>query len=578
MASPTAPVSAPPAAPAAAGSPSSGAAPAAPASVPSTAPAPPAAAPGTGPGTRGAGDQGTAPPAAAPAAPAAPVKWTPQADRAPANTDFPNTREGQYEFLKAHSEWEKTHPAGAAPAAAAPEPAKPAEGGAADVAAAAAAQEPPKPAEPQAEAATPQRLAELMTKSPEFGAFMEAHPEVKGPLFETARQLAAAAPILEIVPTIGDAKFMQDASTSMVTLKTAALRTINNPESLPQFLDTFDQQFQQVNADGTPKLDAQGQPIYDADHGIVVGGIVNREVTRLASQYDAEFKALEQKLAGVYPNDQAKAMDQQRLDNLDYALTSLRVLDQLRTGEFFKVDPPELAADATPAQKAWFDQQKAELAEQQRKLEEQRTGADKDQRSATAKAFNLGVRNDMGTSVGQVLGETLRQVVDSGAYIPEFYLQEKYRTPAGVEMNTPRISAEIFLAFENELMRPGSRTLQDIVQHELLPQNDQTRALRKEWYARKAAEIVPRLVSAEVDRIQKLVKVDADKQEAAFKRRSGAASPEPTSPSSLPQGASDEQILQQAEANAAKLPEWKDATPRDKQAMILTAIHRLRKK
>jgi hypothetical protein len=418
----------------------------------------------------------------------------------------------------------------------------------------------------------------MMAKSPEFSAFMEAHPEVKGPLFATARELAAAAPILEIAPTLADAQFMQQATTSMVSLKTAALRTINNPDSLPQFLDTFDQQFQQVNADGTPKLDAQGQPIYDADHGIITGGIVNREVQGMIGKYDTEYKALEQKLAGVYPNEMAKEMDQKRLDNLDYALTALKVLDQLRTGDFFKMEPPELPPDATPQQKAWFDQQKAELAEQQRKLDEQKTGADKAQRTAASQAFTNQVYDDMGTSVGEVLGNSLKALVDSGQYIPEFYLQEKYKDARGVEQNTSRIAADIFLKFQAELHRPGSRTLQEIVQHELLPQNDQTRQVRKEWYARKAAEMVPELVRKEADRINALVKIDSDKQAEALRIRNGVASPEPNTPSSLAQGASDEQIMQQAEANAKKLPEWAEAEPRNRQAMILTQYHKLRRK
>lgn len=555
MATPAAPISAAPAAPAAAPS-----APA-PASAPSSAPASPAT-------------PAAQPPAAPAAAPAAPAKWTPQSDHAPANTDFPNTREGQYEYLRANTEWEKTHPGGqkppeaAKPAEAAPEPAKPAEG---------AAPEAAKPPEAPVDT-TPQALAKMLDAKPALKAALEADGEAKGQIFSAFRKLASAEPILEIVPTIGDAKFMQEASSSMVSLKTAALRTINNPESLPQFLETFDKQFQQVNADGTAKLDAAGKPIYDADHGIIVGGIVNREVQRLTSDFTGEMDALKVKLTGHYPNEMAKQMDQKRLDDLDYALTSLKVLEQVRSGEFFKPEPPALPDNATPEQKAWFEQQKKELADREAELEKKRTGADKEGRTAATQKFNNDVRGDMGASVGQILVEAMKRVTDSGAYIPEFYLQEKYRSPNGTEMNTPRISAEIFLAFEKELTRPGSRTLQEIVQHELLPQNEQTRELRKNWYAQKAAEMVPGLVDKEVDRIQKMVKIDADKQEAALKLRNGATNPEPQTPSGLPQGASDEQIMRQAEENAKNLPEWKEAQPRDRQAMILTQVHRLTRK
>jgi hypothetical protein len=119
----------------------------------------------------------------------------------------------------------------------------------------------------------------------------------------------------------------------------------------------------------------------------------------------------------------------------------------------------------------------------------------------------------------------------------------------------------------------------DIANHELLPQNEQTREIRKTWYARKAAEMIPGLVQKEVDRIQSLVKLDQDKQAEREKTRNQVAQPEPsTGGSSLPQGASREQILQAAEEAAKKDPGFATASPNEKQARILTQVHRLGKK
>jgi hypothetical protein len=463
---------------------------------------------------------------------------------------------------------EKPTEPGAAPAEpGAAEPGKPAEGA--------------EPGAPAAEAApaTPRQLADLMEKTPEFGAFMEAHPEVKGPVFALARKLAEAEPILAIAPTLGDAQFLQEYAGNQVALKTASLRTIDNPESVPEFLNLFDQQFQRLDAEGKPVVDAQGQPVLDADHQAVVGGLVNREIGKYSTQIKGEMQQLEAKLAGYYPNEASKAMDGKRLENLKLADLALQVLEQIRDGSIFDAAAPELPEDATEEQKTWFTEQRAELARQRQAIEDQKKGAGKEERAAQAAAFNTSVRNDLGMTAGKMIGEALKQVEDSGVYIPEMYKQEKYRDRSGKEWNTPRIAAELFIQFENELMKPGSKTLMEITQHQLLPANGQTRKIRQDYYARKAADMIPQLVDKEVGRIQDLVKVDQDKLGARAAARNQAASAEPsTGGSSLPQNASREQILQAAEEAAKKLPEWAAANPNDRQAMMLTQFHRLRKK
>ncbi len=120
----------------------------------------------------------------------------------------------------------------------------------------------------------------------------------------------------------------------------------------------------------------------------------------------------------------------------------------------------------------------------------------------------------------------------------------------------------IFTAFENALMQPGSRTLLEIARQELLPQNEQTRAMRKTWYQRKAAEMLPGLVSKELDRIDGLVKLDAEKQGKRLEQRQGAVQPEPASASSaLPQGATEAQLRTKAEELAKADPGFANAEP-----------------
>jgi hypothetical protein len=579
MASPVIPISsgAPASAPASSAPASSSAPSQGASSTPSSTPATPQTPATSATPTGGAAAPGTG---AAPAAPAAPPKGA----EAPKATDFPNTTTGQYEFAKANNEWWRAHPDGAA---APTENAQAADATATETATATQANQGTeeqiadgqKPPQAEAAPATPRQLSELMEKTPEFGAFMDAHPEVKGPVFALARKLAEAEPILAIAPTVGDAQFLQEQASNQVALKTASLRTIYNPESVPEFLSIFDQQFQQVDAQGNPVVDAQGQPIFDADHAAVVGGLVNRELQKFSGKFKTEIEQLTAKLGGYYPNEAAKAADQKRLENLELGNLALQVLDQIRDGSIFETPAPALAADATEEQKAWFAQQQADLARQRQELDDQKKGANKEERTAAAQKFNADVRGDMGLAAGKIMQEALERIEESGAYIPEMYKQEKYRDQNGKEWNTPRISAELFIQFEKELMRPGSKTLLEITQHELLPRNEQTRKIRQEYYQRKAVEIIPGLVDKEVARIQALVKVDQQKQEEQLNRRRQAANPEPsTGGSSLPQGASDAQIMAAAEEAASKLPEWGSANPRDRQAMLITQVHKLSRK
>lgn len=563
-----------------------------PAAAPSPAPAAPSApapsapvsapAPSSAPPITPSAPESQPAPSAEPGAPAAaPAPYDPKtAPAPPKNTDYPNTTDGQAEFASQMTRWYKEHPDGevkpAAEAPPAPEaPQTPEEKALAE----SQPENAPKPAEPEAAAATPQALAEFLKEDAALSAALEGNPKAKGAMFKMARELAEAAPIRAIFPTEGDAKFAQEYSSNMVGLKTAAMRMIDNPENAPAFLEMYDSQFARVNADGTPILE-NGKPVYDADRQTTIDALFNREVQSYTKKFTGEIADLKTKLAGHYPNDAARNADQSRLDSLEYASTALSVLDSIRDGSFFESGPPELPADATEEHKAWFQGEQAKLAAQKKELDDQKKGAGKEERTAAQQQFQTAVRNDMGASVGGVIGTALKAVTDSGVYIPEFYLQEKHVDAAtGKETNTSALLARVFFQFENEIMKPGSRTLLDTVQHELLPQNDQTRQIRKDWYARKAAELVPGLVQKEVDRIQGLVKLDQQKQDERLKKRNEVAQPEPnTGGSQLPQGASREQILAAAEEVAKKDPGWATANPTERQARILTAHHRMQKK
>lgn len=548
-------------------------------------------------------------PPAAPSAPSAPVSSTPSTPatpnpaggapsstpsaappQAPKNTDFPSTADGQVAFLAALKKHEATQAAAPAveqvksiadnlgaqpgdqPAEAKPEgEAKPAEQ--------------PKPGEKQPEAkpdatALPKQLADLLAAKPERQAFFDADPELKGAFFGNARRLAAIEPIAEIVPTVADAQFMAEHTAALIGMKTASMRMIDMPETAPQVLDILDQQFAIVDKDGKPVLGADGKPTYAEDHRPFLNAVVGREVNQYKNQFNAERQQLEAKLkSGVYPNEASKALDQQRFNKLELASLWADMWEQIQSGEFFQTDVPEVPADATPEFKAWAEAEKTRLAKEKEEIEGKKTGANKEARQAAKQQFNTAVRLDLGSIAGRIIGEELKARIESGVYIPEFNLQEKYRDPTtGLETKTDAIVARIFMDFENELLKPGSRSLMDITQHELLPLTEQTKKIRREYYQRKAAELLPGLIQKEIDRIQSFVKVDQGKLEERFNKRKEVVQAEPnTGGSGLVSAASEQQLRQQAEEAASKIPTFANASPGDKQAMILTQLHRLRK-
>ena len=567
------------------GSPAIPSTPSAPAAPAASAPAPSAPAPAaTSSAPPVAPPAGAQAPAAAPAAVAAVAAGAPAAAPEPKNTDFPNDGPGQVKFLTEHRKWEQA--AKAVPAAAAePNPAA--------VAASLGAQpgeaEAPKPGEPAtaavpapAPAPTPQALDSLLEKTPALKAMLDApeHKAAKDALFDMSRRLAAAGPIVEMFPTKGDADFAVQHTQELLALKTASMRAAVDPANLPQALDLFDQQFQVVNDKGEPVMDAEGKPSYAADRRTFLNGLIDREVSSYQQQFQTDLEGLRQKLAtGSYPNEAARALDQDRLDKLDLAVTWAAMWEQIKDGSILKSTPPEIPADADPAFRAWAERERAEIAEREAALERQRQEAQGHEKGQKNAQFEYQVRTDAGAIAGRLIGETLRQAIDAGTYIPESYLQEKhFDRAARKETNTSAIAVRIYDAFEDELHRVGSRNLMEMAQHELLPQNDQTRAIRKDWFQRKAAEIIPRLVKKEIDRIQALVGIDQSKQAERERARAQGAQREPaTGGSSLPSGTTEAQLRTQAEEAAKKLPGYAEASAGDKQARMLTQLHRLRK-
>jgi hypothetical protein len=492
------------------------------------------------------------------------------------------------QFLAKLQEYEKEHPQGEKPADA---PAAEIEKPAAD--ADKPASEPDKPAAEPAIAPTPERLNELFKEAPEVQAALEAHPKVKEQVFEMARQLAAADPILQAIPTKADADFHIQNTNELLGLKTASMRLVRDPETTPQFLEAFDSAYMHVDEKGQPVKDAAGNIVYGEDYKPAINALVAREVGGYKKQFATEMEQLRGRLAnGVYPNEAAKEADQQRLDNLQMGSDAIEILEMIQTGDYFKENPPELPADATPEMKAYFEKQRSELAEERRKLDEKTGAVAKQDRTATAQKFDVAVRTEAGTKAGSMITTILKQKEAAGQYIPQFYLEEKYvdadrNSPTfGQETTLPAIYMRIWNAYQREIgLGPDGkpfpetdmRAVNEKVQYELRNPNDATKAALVEWHGKQQAKRIPRLLDAEIKRIDGLVKKDQEILGQRSAARAQAAQLEPRSAgSSLPAGATDAEILKQVQQEMDANPEARGWDDMEREARRATRFRQLR--
>ncbi len=283
------------------------------------------------------------------------------------------------------------------------------------------------PPAPEAPPPTPKQLADLLQKTPELNAVLEAHPEAKGQIFAMARSLAAAEDVLALVPTKDDAVFMQEKSAQMVGLQAATMRLAVAPETAPQVLDMLDSQFSVVDAEGKPVMGADGKPTYAPDRKPFIDAVVGREIQGVHAKVTPEIATLTAKIAnGVYPNEAARAADQRRLDKLEYMQMWAEVTPLIMSGEYLLDEAPEIPADASPEFKTWAEAETKRLADERAALAGEKAGAGKEAQAAETAKFASAVRSDMGAASGQVIGTQIKEAVESGRYIPEFYLQEKH--------------------------------------------------------------------------------------------------------------------------------------------------------
>lgn len=327
----------------------------------------------------------------------------------------------------------------------------PDQGGAAAAAVAAAegapppaAADPAKPADAPAAPATPQLLDEWMAKTPALKAALDADPEMKAAMESTVAQAAAAAPILEIASTVEEAKFHRDTANELVSLRANLMMAPDDPAALDRGWTQIQDMFTTIGDDGKVVLDKNGKPQLAQDFYAVRDKFVASHFDEGNARIGSEIAALEAKLGGHYPNEQAKLADQEALTNAKYAKAALDyALEYLKGGQETD-DLPALPAGATPEQIAF-----------QKKLEDDRAALrgeqgkqTKEQRQAASREFNQKMQSAWGAGIGGFIEGQLKAMTDRGEYLPDFVLAQKWRDPkTGQESQIREFGMDIYQQF-----------------------------------------------------------------------------------------------------------------------------------
>lgn len=535
-----------------------------------------------------------APPAAAPPAPVStPAASTPSTPSAPASTpssvtpaseapvttstpaggeslagkprpksaDFPGKIA---DFLRADEAWEQANPEGEkveAPVTGLTESdleePKPAEATTEEPEPAAEA----KPAE-AVEAPTPEKLAAWMKEDPEFSAWAEKNPAKKGELFAQARELARVEPIAAMFPTVEAAQFANETANRTVAIRGAFLQAAENPETIGAAIDALSNEFLVVDEKGNPVLDAQGNKQYGEDYRMMLEHLGS-------AMYEGAYSDAKERIA-------SGKLTERQAEHYKTYLEAWDFIKKFNASDDFDLDAPDLE-NVDPATREWVEKQRADIQRQKDELAGRKTSEKTQAAQQARQQHNVAVTRKVAEEFGGRLDALVKEKKDSGVWIPDYVLQEK--NPAtGVPIFAQSIYDKFMMetvGWDNTARRfiPDkgiAKIKQDFAKLEALPPSDTAAKSRIEFFAQLREQFLPKLVDAELKRIQGYAKSErtarTNKSEAArdaqITEPRGGGAPRPAM-------LTEEQAMRQAYAEVDKENAGKYLDPADRTAKAI---------
>lgn len=451
MSTPASPVSAAPAPPSA---PAAAAPAASPSPAPAAAPSPvPAAAPAAAPAHVPA-----AVPAAAPAG--TPAKFDAKVSAAPPkSSDYPDNQQGIVDFISDNSAWSQAHPEEAErirtakigledDPQASPEAAAAAASPVAEQVAKVEGEPEVKPAA-AATSATPAKIDEWTSKSAELKAAFEKNPELQREIMETARFAESAKPVLDIIGTPEEAQFAVDHANRLVTLQANWMLGAEDPEMIGSAWDQTVDMFKERDKDGNEVKGADGKPVLGADFKPFVTKAAVTAISPLRDAAQAQIEAVEARLKGSYPNDEARAADDLLVKDIQYQKAAFDwVLDQVGKPAGDGPKLPALPANATPEQVAY----QKELERQQSELDVKQGKQTAESRKTATKTLNREVQNTYEKSINDGIDAEVAAMRARGEFVSDLVLNDKWVNPqTGQPGKITDFGARIYLDVNNKI-------------------------------------------------------------------------------------------------------------------------------
>lgn len=548
---PDTPVAAPPAPPAA-----PAAAPSAPAPVVPSAPAPPAA------------------PAPVPATPA---KFDPTTSAtAPSAGDYPQTVDGNDQFMADNGAWLLAHPAEAnkqhidrlksedtafRPAEETPE-----------AAAEVPATEPDKPADgakpAEAVAATPAVIEEWTGKSPELKAAFDSNPELRTAVMEMARFNESAKPVLDIVGTPEEAQFAVEHANRLVSIQSSWMLAGEDPEMIEPAWNQVADMFKSRDANGNEVKDAGGNIQFDSDFKPFVRKAGSTAISEFSDSTKAQIGALKQKLQGVYPNDEAKEADQESLKQLEYDQAAFDfVLARLAQPDD-RPALPTLPPNATEEQKAF----QKKLEEQSRDLDTKAGKTSTAERKAARAKLDTDVDREWSGSISTRIDTHIKAMQDRGEYLPAFVLTDKWINPRTQQAtNVSDLGMRVYMGVNAKIY---GNPIHKAKLAQLQAMGVTGKEARVAELNRLTTLYLPKVLDARIADIQNGIRATQQPKPPGTVPATGATPGTPRlEPNSagtvMPKAHTDNQMMDWAREEARKSPEYTSASPRDREEIVM---------
>lgn len=509
--------------------------------------------------------------------PATPAKYDPQTAAAPPKSeDYPQDQEGVAQFIAENTAWSLAHPEEAAKIRteklAAEENGLPpgeqttAEGATADAVKTAEGEQPKaedaKPAETQpVTGATPAKIDEWTGKSPELKAAFDKDPALRAEIMETARFAESMKDVADIVSTKEEAQFAVENSGRLVSLQTNWMLSGEDPEMVGPAWDQTVEMFKERDANGAEVLGADGKPKLGADFKPFVRKAATTAIEDLSQATQAQIATLEARLAGVYPNDEAKHADAKTLEELNYRKAAFKyVSDELATGDSAASALPKLPANATPEQ---IEYQKS-LEAQQKELDAKQGKQTVEARRTARLALDRKVQDTYEAGINADVEAHINDMKARGEFLPEFVLTDKWVNPStGQPTKVSAFGARIYLALNAKI---NGNPLHTAKLASLQSLGASGEAARNAELTRLRGLYLPKIIQTEVTRIQDGIRATGKPPQTG----GGVARVEPQSQGTVvPQTLDPAQIRQWAETEAAKDPGWEGMDDRTREEKII---------